>query len=232
MKRIGRTAVLPSWSPDSSRLAYADGSGIHTVTPRGTRLGQVWGKSEEYPAITMVSWSPDGSELLFVTSDEGSRFDPDKQGVFVVGAAGHDLRHLPISRLWSWPSPAEWAVWSPDGSRIAVYGKGKLLPASLILTMARDGTDMRFLAKVDAGSIDDRFGGDRRFHAWSPPRSEEPDPAVCSRGFVVPEPESNPGLVHDCETLLSMRDTLAGSAELDWGEDLPIGEWEGLTVDG
>ena len=41
-----------------------------------------------------------------------------------------------------------------------------------------------------------------------------------------------PGLVHDCETLLSMRDTLAGSAELDWGEDLPIGEWEGLTVDG
>ena len=233
MKRIGRTAVLPSWSPDSSRLAYADGAGIHTVTPNGTSLGQLWEKSKEYPRITMVSWSPDGSELLFVAEDN-TRFDPEKRGVFIVGKRGSSLRHFPISWHGGWPLPAEWAVWSPDGSRIAVYGEGGLIYASLLLTMARDGADMRFLAKIDAGSHGPGGDtGDGKFHAWSPPRPEEPvDLAACSRGFVVPEPESNPGLVHDCETLLSMRDTLAGSAELDWSEDLPIGEWEGLTVDG
>ena len=34
-----------------------------------------------------------------------------------------------------------------------------------------------------------------------------------SRG---PLPDSNPGLVQDCETLLALRDALAGGAELDW----------------
>ena len=131
--------------------------------------------------------------MLFVADEDSTRFDPEKQGVFVVGKRGSGLRHLPISWLYGWPRPAEWAVWSPDGSRIAVYGKGEILDASLILTMARDGADMRFLAKVDSGSLG-RGGdkGDGKFHAWSPPRPEEPDLAACSRGFVVPEPESNP----------------------------------------
>ena len=35
--------------------------------------------------------------------------------------------------------------------------------------------------------------------------------AACASGGVVPDPGNNPGLVSDCETLLSARDTLAGA---------------------
>ena len=42
---------------------------------------------------------------------------------------------------------------------------------------------------------------------------------------------SNPGLLSDCETLLAARDTLAGTAALNWAADTPITEWIGVTVD-
>ena len=230
-KRLYETVALPSWSPDGSRLAFADEYGIHTVRPDGTGLVQVWEKSREYPQMSQVSWSPDGSALLFIAVEELPGHDPE--GVFVVGADGSGLRRLPISRLWGWPWPPARAVWSPDGYRVAVYGMGQALGGispSVVVTITRDVTDMRFLARVDGGR-DPRADG--RFHAWNPSRSEEPvDPAACSRGFVVPDPESNPGLVSDCETLLTMRDTLAGSAELEWNEDMHIYEWDGVTVDG
>ena len=234
-KRLYETTVLPSWSPDGERLAFADGAGIHTARLDGTGLAQVWAKGEAYPPISQVAWSPDGSELLFVAVHEFPGVgDPEEQGVFIVGADGSGLRRLPVSHLWGWPGPPAWAVWSPDGSRIAVYSMGqafgRMWHPSLILTMARDGTDMRFLARVDAGI--DNFGRDGRFHAWSPPPSEKPDLAVCSHGSVVPEAQSSPGLVHDCEALLTIRDTLTGSAEVEWNENLPISEWEGITIGG
>ena len=54
----------------------------------------------------------------------------------------------------------------------------------------------------------------------------------CSGGDVVPDPASRPGLVSDCETLLSVRDKLAGDIVLDWGPDRPIAEWGGIEVEG
>ena len=43
---------------------------------------------------------------------------------------------------------------------------------------------------------------------------------------------NNPGLVTDCDTLLAARDTLAGSAALNWSARIAIGQWDGVTVDG
>ena len=95
---------------------------------------------------------------------------------------------------------------------------------------------MRFLASVDAGNPDTKGvprGGDGGFRAWSSPHSEESvDLAACSSGFVVPEPRQNLGLVVDCETLLSIRDTLAGGADLEWNENVRISIWEGVTLGG
>ena len=54
----------------------------------------------------------------------------------------------------------------------------------------------------------------------------------CDSGVSVPDPASNPGLVSDCEALLAARDTLAGSATLNWSAGRPIVNWEGITVDG
>ena len=57
-----------------------------------------------------------------------------------------------------------------------------------------------------------------------------PEDADCSSGVALTDPDDNPGLVSDCEALLGARDTLAGSASLNWSADIPIEEWDGITV--
>ena len=52
----------------------------------------------------------------------------------------------------------------------------------------------------------------------------------CSNGIAVPNPQANPGLVADCATLLAARDTLAGTASLNWHVGHYIDDWGGITV--
>ena len=54
----------------------------------------------------------------------------------------------------------------------------------------------------------------------------------CGGGTAVTNPGANPGLVSDCEALLSARDTLRGTATLDWAVTTAIGGWEGITTGG
>ena len=54
----------------------------------------------------------------------------------------------------------------------------------------------------------------------------------CTTGVAVPNPSNQPGLVSDCEALLASRDTLAGAATLNWSADIPIADWDGVTVSG
>ena len=58
---------------------------------------------------------------------------------------------------------------------------------------------------------------------------EVPD---CSNGTVVPNPADNPGLKRDCVTLLGLKDTLRGTATLNWSEDTAITSWDGVRVKG
>ena len=46
----------------------------------------------------------------------------------------------------------------------------------------------------------------------------------CATGGAVADADNNPGLVSDCEALLASRDTLAGSATLNWSADTPIAD--------
>ena len=200
-RRIGETTGLPGWSPDSQEIAFAsddgDETGIYMARADGGGLQQV----VEGFAASQVSWSPNGSELLFISD-----------GAYVVGLDGSDLRRVGFG---NWPVRA---AWSTDGSKIAVY-----YPGELLVTLDRDGTDLRVLVEGDGRSL----------HVLSQPREDTPiDLAACSRGFVVPEPEANPGLVEDCATLLGLRDTLAGSGRLAWDTDTPISEWQGVVVGG
>ena len=55
---------------------------------------------------------------------------------------------------------------------------------------------------------------------------------TCLTGGAVADPVNNPGLAADCEVLLAAKDTLAGSATLDWSVSVPIDQWEGVTVGG
>ena len=54
---------------------------------------------------------------------------------------------------------------------------------------------------------------------------------VCVEGGAVAD-ESNRGLVSDCNTLLASRDTLTGTATLNWSADIPITDWDGITIGG
>ena len=54
--------------------------------------------------------------------------------------------------------------------------------------------------------------------------------AQCSSGGAV-APGSD-GLLDDCAVLLQAKDTLRGTATLNWSADLAIASWEGITVGG
>ena len=48
---------------------------------------------------------------------------------------------------------------------------------------------------------------------------------------MVPDPEANPGLVRDCETLVEITDIvwLVGT-DLNWNASTPIADWQGVTL--
>ena len=210
LTRIGETTAPPTWSPDGEELAFAAVEGeeavIYAVRADGTGLRTLWrsGLYDPSTPVSQVSWSPDGSEILFTF---------DHLGLYVIGSDGSDLRPLgPRSGTIR-------AAWSPDGSKVAIYYVDYLL-----VTAARDGTDLRFLVGVTEKGY---------LYVLAPPLSERPvDLAACSAGRVVPEPEANPGLVNDCEVLLSIRDRLGGVVELNWNESAPMAEWEGVILRG
>ena len=68
---------------------------------------------------------------------------------------------------------------------------------------------------------------------WSETRSRERRGRLCSaKDGAVTDSEENPGLLSDCELLLRSRDKLAGSATLNWREDVAMSKWEGVTLSG
>ena len=199
---------LPSWSPDGKRIAFATGAedhrSIYTALPDGTDQQLV----VDGFAVRQIAWSPDGSEIFFVTD-----------WLYLVNPDGSSLRRLDVpgevGRRMADAGSTALAEWSPDGSRIAIHYPGKLL-----VTMNRDGTHNRIL-----------YEGDLQPRPASPPR-EPVDPAVCAAGGVVPDPEANPGLVQDCEALLTAIEVLAGDSTFSWSPDVPITRWEGVVVGG
>ena len=64
-----------------------------------------------------------------------------------------------------------------------------------------------------------------------PEPEPEPEPS-CATDGAVSDPENNPGLVADCETLLAAKATLAGDASLNWSANLPMSLWVGVRVEG
>ncbi len=114
---ITEAARDPVWSPDGTKLAYANGAfsggNVWVINADGTNKQQLTTGGGEAP-----SWSPDGTKIVYKRSG----------GIFTINADG--TNETPVTTN-SYDRPS----WSPDGLKIAFDGGG-------ITTVNADGTNL------------------------------------------------------------------------------------------
>ena len=217
---------------------------------------QAWSLVQTDRWYDNLSWSPDSSAILYVSADgevevvsldyanEKLRFS---FGDTVSTTPQKDLPGGTLAR-----APGRWAAWSPMGNGIAVlpglysnlsyikakpfsqapdrsnlliglYGNSGSVTSQRneLYTMERDGALKRVLVLRSDEQLEAKHIG------W---HDAQRNIAACSEGFVVPNPDENPGLVADCETLMAIRDRLAGDLLLNWSAAVPLIEWWGVGV--
>ena len=194
---LGIPRAAPTWSPDGERVAFVryDGeeASVYTAKFDGTDLRRVWsaGPDSEIWAVSQVSWSPDGSEILFlVVVNERNRsyssvnfVGPDGGGLRSLGFRGENLQ----------------AAWSPDGSKIAVYisnarpyrytnalvREDTTYEDVLLATVTRDGSELRVLVDIDQ-DLSIRLAQRTSLEATTGPATSTPDAEPA-------EPTATPG---------------------------------------
>ena len=156
--RIDEILGVPTWSPNSGELAfirvmYPERSEIiyheeshleiilHVIDPNSSRiesvakldqLGYIHKGSLPNYFMSSLSWSPDGTNILFTVGG----------GVNVASADGSGYRQI---------AKGLYASWSPDGSRIAVMDRPS---GNYISTISLDGSDVRVLVwKGEDGNL-------------------------------------------------------------------------------
>ena len=74
------------------------------------------------------------------------------------------------------------------------------------------------------------FFSDPKVGAYDHPDGPNPKQPPPPCGLAVPDQANNPGLMRDCITLLELKDTLRGTAALNWMASTTIATWEGVTL--
>ena len=173
LKRLSFISSV-SWSPDASRIAFAIGdaflirpddppdeiTGIYIADPDGSSIHPIVEPQDKTPGsywnFYSVSWSPDGSAILFVhnswslisNKNDGESLIFDVPEEFIGRHANpfsvaHDGSELKMFETIGNP-PLKTLSWSNDGSKIAVLSNpsyGDLYPQVMLQVAYSDGTE-------------------------------------------------------------------------------------------
>jgi dipeptidyl aminopeptidase/acylaminoacyl peptidase len=152
------------FSPEGDRLVFVrvgdnGQAGIFTVDVDGSGLRRISGRDQLVDDIFGGSWSPDGSQILFVARETPEHH----KEIWVVNADGSSRHQLRIEGTCGGPlsDPGSFGCyspgWSPDGTKI-VFVRSTSDPSAPagfyenVYTVNADGSD---LFQVTNGGVDD-----------------------------------------------------------------------------
>ena len=121
---------------------------------------------------------------------------------------------IPLSEFGAAVTAAHAVRLADYGGRVITFPRFPEVEAPMVQTDANKLHDFY----VAAGAMD---------HPDGPPGQPPP-----SCGLAVPDPPNNGGLMLDCETLLAAKDTLRGTAALNWSVDVAMADWDGMRTRG
>ncbi len=111
-------------------VVHPDGSGLHRVTP--------W-----LSGADGGSWSPDGRWIAYATKGRVHLIRPDGSGMRLVKIDTDGRRY-----------GADFPVWSPDGTRLAMMLFVEGIDSRDVYTMRADGTDLQKITSALPGSFE------------------------------------------------------------------------------
>ena len=139
------TNVSPEVSPDGSEIAYARykesgwcGLGGHNWAVFVTRIDGSRTRRlthDKVPASSPI-WSPDGERILFISNCTPGI---DDSSVCIMNADGSGVRALP----WDYIDSNPHSAWSPDGRRLALFGRPPdIFPKWMLYIAMTDGSNL------------------------------------------------------------------------------------------
>ena len=116
------------------------------------------------------------------------------------------------------------AVATANQARITEYG-GRIAPSDIDDRV--EGIDLPMLA-TDANRLSDFYTAIGAYNHPNGPPEQPPPPC----GFAMPGQAHNAGLMRECQAMLAAKDSLRGTAPLNWSVDTVITGWDGVTTSG
>ena len=135
------------------------------------------------------------------------------------------------------PQRDRWLAEDPAGAAQHAAALEMTLPSlSTALATAHTARVQRFEGRIGAAAnlpmLQTTASGLRAYYEAVGAYDEgEPEPAQPPSSCAVGIAGDTAALLEDCNALMALKDTLRGTAELNWSPALPIAEWDGVTAE-